>query len=245
MKSKDKLKLGILSVAITFGLVIAACNKNIDATSNKSYLSATNLSPNAPPLKIVFELTDTLTGSTDLVYDSTTGIPGNPYLTAVAGIHNLQLLGDNGVKYVDGNIGLIINNHYSLFIYDSVTSSNTVNTLILQDVLNPVADTSASVRFLNFSSNTPYIYIQMDGLKDTFLLGGRSYPYVGINHTPALVTNNNIITAGTYHMVATVDNTSYYDLGFLTFAGSKIYTIYTKSPMDSTATNTVDVIQNK
>src|SRR5690348_13704372 len=68
-----------------------ACNKNKNASSNKAYMAVTNLSPNSPPLDVVFEGNQILTPPGGIPFDSTTGIVGNPYLTAIAGVHELSI----------------------------------------------------------------------------------------------------------------------------------------------------------
>ncbi|PWT73585.1 MAG: hypothetical protein C5B59_12980 [Bacteroidetes bacterium] len=234
-----------LSILVSvFCFAASSCNKNINSESNKAFVCFTNVSPDASPIRIVFDLTDTLTGSGAIPFGSTSGVAGNPYLTAVAGIHNLQVLGSGGQKYVDGNIALSVSHYYSFFAYDSVTSGGSLRTLILQDVLNPVADTSSSVRFLNFSSNAPFLYVQFTDARDTFYLGNRYFPFVGDRQTPSALSSNSIIKAGTYHVVGTMNSTSFYDFGSMTFTGSKIYTLYTKFPVDSTTTNSLGVIHH-
>jgi len=229
-------------IAIMFISVVAACNKSINSSSNKSFLAATNLSADAPPLDIVFEGNDTLNTSGPLQYDSTTGIPGNPYLTAVAGIHNLAIIG-NGHTYVTGNVGLLKNYYYSLFIYDTA-SNGELSTLILQDVLNPIPDTLASIRFLNFSANTPSLFVQMTNAIDTVNFGSMPFPYVGYTHNPSDLSRTTFITPGTYHITAAMDTTALYDLDSLTFYGGKIYTLFTKGPLSATNINSLGVIQH-
>ncbi|HEX4849699.1 MAG TPA: hypothetical protein VFV08_02780, partial [Puia sp.] len=121
VRSHNKEFIFFAGLILFFFVAFLSCNKNINSESNKAYLCVTNLSPDASPLKVVFELTDTLTGSSEIPFDSTSGVDGNPYLTAVAGIHNLQVYGSNGQKYVDGNIGLSVSHYYSYFAFDSVT----------------------------------------------------------------------------------------------------------------------------
>jgi hypothetical protein len=227
---------------MVFAALALACNKSINAASNKSYLAATNLSPDAPPLDIVFEGNDTLNESGPLHYDSTTGVPGNPYLTAVAGIHSLAIIG-NGHTYVNGNVGLLNKYYYSLFIYDSA-SNGELGTLILQDVLNPIPDTSSSLRFLNFSSNTPSLYIQMTNAVDTVNFGNIPFPYVGNNHDPSDLSRTTLIRPGTYHILAAMDTTAVFDLDSLTFYGGKIYTVFTKGLLSATSINSPGLIQH-
>jgi len=229
-------------VTMIFIAVIAACNKSINAASNKSYLAATNLSADVPPLDIVFEGNDTLNTAGPLPYDSTTGVPGNPYLTAVAGIHSLAIVG-NGHTYVTGNVGLLKNYYYSLFIYDTA-SNGQLGTLILQDVLNPIPDTSASIRFLNFSPNTPSLFVQMTNAIDTVNFLNKPFPYVGYDHNPSDLSRITYITPGTYHITAAMDTTALYDLDSLTFYGGRIYTLFTKGPLSSTNIDTLGVIQH-
>ena len=224
-------------------LSIGACNKNIDITGNKAYLSVTNLSPNAPPLSIIFE-NDTITTAAVPV-DSTTGVPGNPYLTAFAGIHDFTIAGDNKAL-VNGNIGLQGNHYYSLFTYDSV-SNGKINTLTLQDFLNTPADTASSIRFLNFSSNAISLYLQMTNSIDTILFSRVPFPFVGSNPNPTILSRLVVIKPGIYDIKGFLDSLNSpnsFNMGSLTFAGAKIYTIYTRADLSSTDTNSLGVIRH-
>src|SRR5882724_1055762 len=145
MKCRTSERINFFLIVTAIIILNIACNKNIDTGANKAYLAVTNISPDAQPLDIFFE-GENLNSSSQLPYDSTTGVQGDPYLVAVAGIHNFKL-SSGTVSYVDGNIAMQRDHYYSLFAYDSVANNNnTLKTLILQDVLTAPNDTLSSIR---------------------------------------------------------------------------------------------------
>ncbi len=240
---KKNILLNIFLVAVILFLLISSCNKNIDITGNKAYMALVNLAPNAPPLDIVFETTDTIT-SGQIPYDSVSGVPGNPYLNAFAGIHDFRIVG-NSQPLVQGNISLSVNHYYSLYTYDSFNNGK-LNTLILQDFLN-VADTSSLVRVLNFSPNVSALYLRFINGPDT--INYKFNPFVNVprNPIPSMVSRSVTIHPGFFYVQAAVDSAVNfsYDLGSLVFIKGKVYTLYTRDPLDSTKTNFLGIIQNK
>jgi hypothetical protein len=207
----------ILTTIIFFNI---SCNKNIDTGANKAYLAVTNISPDAQPLDIFFE-GDQLNSSGQLPYDSTTGVPGDPYLVAVAGVHNFKL-SSGTVSYVDGNIAMQRDHYYSLFAYDSVANNNnTLKTLILQDVLTAPNDTLSSIRFLNFTDTAFYVVLE----NETDTVPALLIRNVVANSSPSSFTFSTI-KSGTYNFSIVKNPTMVFDLGTLSVDGTKIYTVY-------------------
>lgn len=221
--SASKMRFSFAIAACVFFYI--ACNKNIDAGANKAYLAVTNISPDVQPFDVFLEGEKLNTSA--VVYDSTTGVDGNPYLVAIAGIHNFKLSYDTHA-YVDGNIAMQRDHYYSLFAYDSVTTnSNSLTTLILQDVLNTPNDTLSSIRFLNFTDTT--VYVTMTNAEDTTVLLVRN---IVSNSSPGSI-NFSTVKAGDYHLVITKDTINF-DLDSISAAGTKIYTVYIKGSTVST-----------
>jgi len=225
--SSKGIKFFFTLIAVFF--LCVDCNKNIDALANKAYLSVTNISPNAPSLDILFD-GNKLNTAGQLPYDSTTGAPGNPYLIAVAGIHNFQLT-SGSQPFVNGSIALLQLHHYSLFIYDSI-NNNTLKTLIVEDVLNNPSDTLSFVRVLNFSDTS--LSISMTNATDTVR------PVFARNITTSTNPTSfgySHIKQGSYHINAAVDANTVLDLDSLSVSGGKIYTVFIKGPARSTSSN--------
>src|ERR1700704_4334748 len=92
-------------VILFFPLLIffasSGCEKNTDSASNKAYISITQAAPNVQPLDISLAGIK-LTATGKLVFGSTTGIGGDPYLTGVSGTNNLRVTPKDSL-YIDGN----------------------------------------------------------------------------------------------------------------------------------------------
>jgi hypothetical protein len=224
-------------------LVCLSCNKNINAQANKSYLSVTNAAPGAPPLDVFFE-NNKLTTSGQLGYGVTTGVPGDPYDTAIAGIHPFKISSGNN-SFVDGNIGFGLNKYYSVFVYDTV-SNNTLRTLVLQDgLISTAADTISATRYLNLSPDTTLFEIIMTNQVDTARLPFT--PYIGPSPTPNfLAPFQNSIVRGSYGVLALVDSTNYIPLDSVNFTGGKCYTVYVTGFYNQTGANqlTIHLLQH-
>src|SRR6266566_1514234 len=110
---------GNLSIISIVFLLFIGCKKNNDSSGGKAYLSVTNAAHGALPVDVLLG-GNKITTSGQLSFDSTTGLPGNPYLQVPTGIHNFKVTPDGNTSYIDGNISFQANQYYSLFIYDSV-----------------------------------------------------------------------------------------------------------------------------
>ncbi|MBS1599223.1 MAG: DUF4397 domain-containing protein [Bacteroidetes bacterium] len=230
-------RFGITAIIFFFSIglfiFVAACNKNIDAGSNKAYLAVTNISPDAGAVNIFFE-GDPLNTSA-IAYDSTTGVDGNPYLTAIAGIHNFKIASSTAAStdspYVNGNIALQRTHYYSLFAYDSVANNNkTLKTLILQDVLNTPRDTLSSIRFLNFCDTS--LYVVLTNATDTAVIPTRN---VLSNSVPSSFTFSTI-KSNSYQFQLVKDATVF-TLDSLSVTGGKIYNLYITGSTTSPVSN--------
>jgi len=219
-------KIFFLIIAMLIFFIIA-CNKNIDSAANKAYLSVTHISPDAPPLDIFFE-GNKLNTSGQLFFDSTTGVPGDPYLTAIAGIHNLKL-SSGSQSFVDGSIALQRTHHYSLFAYDSLVNGDSLRRLILEDQLSAPVDTISLVRFLNFCDTS--FYLGLVNATDTVALTYLRKIQSNTDPTTLLYSR---IKSGAYQIITAKDSVLPFFLDSLSVTGGKIYTVFITGNTEST-----------
>jgi hypothetical protein len=213
----------ILAILLLIFMISTGCNKNINAQANKSYLSVTNAAPGAPPVDVYFE-NNILTTSGQLGYCVTTGVPGQPYDTATAGVHPFRI-SSGTTNFADGNIAFGLNKYYSVFVYDTL-SNNTLKTVVLQDgLISTAADTLCAARYLNLSPDTTLFEIVLTNQVDTVFLPFS--PFIGSNPDPnSLDPFQTTLVQGSYGVLALVDSTNHIPLDSVTFTGGKCYTIY-------------------
>jgi len=228
MKRSTSPGINFFLIIITLIFLVIACNKNIDSAANKAYLSVTNISPDAPPLDISFE-GNKLNTLGQLAFDSTTGIPGDPYLTAIAGIHNLQLSSGSQI-FVDGSIALQRTHHYSLFVYDSLVNNDSLKRLILEDRLTAPVDTISLVRFLNFCDTSFYV-VMLNSIDTISTIPQLKKIQPSSDPTSFLYSS---IRSGTYQIYAAKDTTMAFNLDSLSVSGGKIYTVFITGNTQST-----------
>jgi hypothetical protein len=209
---------------ILFVCVFLGCNKNINQLGNKAQISITNGVQGGPPLLFYYDNVPLLSGI-PLPADSTTGSPGNPYLPVVAGIHDFRATPDASGSYLQGNIGVQANLHYSIFLYDSVNNGN-IRALVLQDNLIQLADTLSGIRFLNISPDTSALGVVMIEGMDTVNLG--YIPFLGPNPQPSVLSPFFRIRSGTYGLTIGIDSADFKHLDSLYLAPTKLYTIFTQ-----------------
>jgi Domain of unknown function (DUF4397) len=237
MKTSQR-NLGLLAL-VTFFALACGCNKNINANSNKAFMEVTNAAPGTPPIYITFNNGPLGQDTSGVPFDSTTGVPGDHYLTAVAGIHSLQI--HSGLTtYINGNTALSNNTYYSMFAYDTAPTSG-VKVLILQDEFSLPPDTAALVRFLNLSPDTTNYALLFTNAVDTFYFG--FVPFVGPRPSTGNLSpfSHPPITQGSYGVIAYIDSVSQSasqkKLDSVTIFGGKMYSIYTTgligAPIDS------------
>jgi hypothetical protein len=165
-----------------------------------------------------------LTSSGPLGYCASTGVPGNPYDTAIAGIHAFKISsGSNDLA--SGNIAFSLGHYYSVFVYDTVLN-NSVKTLVLQDDVGATySDTVSATRYLNLAPDSTLFDIILTNQVDTSSYG--FVPFVGPSPVPGSLSpfQNNIIQ-GSYGVIAYVDSVHYIPLDSIIFVGGKTYTVF-------------------
>lgn len=223
-KKSHFIFLGFLFISFPY----FACNKSINAGSNKAYIAITNVIEGDKPVYIFYN-SDSLTPNAPIFFDSTTGVLGNHYQPVISGIRNFKVIsmGTNPIAYLNGNIGLQSGLHYSVFLYDTI-SNNSAQAVILQDNLIPPPDTMASFRFLNLVPFRDTLYYMMTNAKDTIRLGFSTY--IGPEVLPNNLSSfNNHIHVGTYGFGFLIDSVNISTIDSISFFGGKIYTVFTRT----------------
>jgi hypothetical protein len=221
---------------ILFGLV--ACEKNSEASANKALIAVTNASPSAQPFNVLLG-GGNLTTAGKLAFGSTTGVLGNPYLQGVAGVNNFQAVPDTGGPYINGNVNLLVNKNYSVFIFDTV-SSGTLKSLLLQDNLIAPPASNSGIRFLNFSYDT----VGLVAIIGADTVGLYTMPYAGTIANPSLASNFNNFLSGAYQFLIIV-GTNIVGIDSLNLVAGKNYTLYSQGNLNSsTAPLSLQLIQH-
>jgi|GEM_PF-1517149 len=219
-------------------LLLVACEKNAASSSNKSWISVTHASPGIQAVDVLLS-GNKLTETGKLMYGATSGSQGDPYLAGVAGTHNFSITPDGTTFYVDGNISLLQNNHYSVFIYDTLIGGK-LKALALQDEIGVPADTISAIRFINLVKDTSALIVFMTNAVDTVGIG--TIPYIGDSPDPSSLSRFGNIKSGTYAVYVGVDSTLVFS-DSLHFSGGKTYTIYTEGFLHATGTTSIDIKQ--
>jgi hypothetical protein len=215
----ERLRIMIFFPLLVFS-ALPGCEKNTDSASNKAYLSITQAAPNVQPLDVSLAGIK-LTATGKLLFGSTTGIAGDPYVTSVSGTNNLRVTPKDSL-YIDGNLFLQVNKFYSLFIYDTLHAGQ-LKALLLVDELNAPTDTISSMRFLDLVPDTAAMQVLMTNAKDTFALGQQTY--VGENPSALLYSRFANFKSGRYNMTVAVDSIIVLH-DSLSFSGGKIYSVF-------------------
>jgi hypothetical protein len=217
---------------------ISACEKNDQASSNKALIAVTNTSPNAKPFNVLLAGIN-LTSNGKLAYGFTTGTQGNPYLEGVAGVNNFQALPDSNAPYVNGNINLLVNKNYSVFIFDTVTAGK-LKSLIMQDNLTVPPASNSGVRFLNFSYDT----VGLVPIIGTDTLGIYNLPFAGLIQDPSIASTFSNFLSGTYQFLIVI-GTNIVGIDSLSFTPGKNYTLYSiQDSVNAGAPPLLQVIQH-
>ncbi len=225
-------------LAIFLGVMIS-CEKNADASSNKSNLSITNAASNSLPFNALLAGA-TITSSGKIAYGNTSGVQGNPYLTGVAGVNNFQATPDGSTFYVNGNISLLTNAYYSVFVYDTIKAGQ-LKTLVLQDILNAPDSPYAGLRLLNFSFDS----ISLVLVKGADTIVAANIPYADSIQNPGAASIFTNIASGSYQVFFLVGTTRI-ALDSMDFNIGKNYTLYGEGNLStpSTAPPALKLIQH-
>jgi hypothetical protein len=228
---------GLLLVVVLCWLT-GSCNKNSNASGNKAYLSVTNASPGSPPMDVFFEGNKLNTGGS-IPFGATTGFPGDPYDTAIAGVHSIKV-SSGDTSYLTGYIDMGLYQNYSIFIYDTLSASGKLEALILKDgFVVPPKDTLAASRFLNFSPDT-LLLVEFTNVVDTVRWGG--IPYVGPNPNPAGLSKfQNLLPRGSYGVTVWQDSTHFVNLDSVSILQGKCYSIYMTGLFGGSGSNALGI----
>ena len=237
MKPGNNGKLLVLFIA-GLALLFIACEKNAESSSNKASLSITHASPGVHSFDVLLS-GNKLTESAPLSYGSTSGSAGDPYLPGVAGTHNFRITPDDTARYIDGNISLLQNNHYSIFIYDTLISGK-LKALVLEDELGAIADSISAIRFINLVKDTSALVVFMTNAIDTVGIGTVSY--IGDSPDPSFLSRFANIKSGSYAIYIGVDSTLVFS-DSLNFSGGKSYTIYSEGFLHATGSTAIGIKQ--
>ena len=225
-------------LAIFFGGLIS-CEKNADASSNKSNLSITNAATNSLPFDALLAGAS-ITSSAKIAYGNTSGAQGNPYLSGVAGINNFQATPDGSTFYVSGNLSLLTNAYYSVFVYDTLKAGQ-LKTLVLQDNLNPPDSPYAGLRLVNFSFDSVSLIL----VKGADTIVAANIPYADSIQNPGAASIFTNIASGSYQIFFLVGTTPI-ALDSLDFNIGKNYTLFSEGNLatPSTAPPVLKLIQH-
>lgn len=218
---------GIIVVLGIAGLCVQ-CNKSIDSSGKQASLSVTNAAPGIASLNVLFENNKF---ADQLAFGTTTGTSGNPYLSTISGVHNFKAGPDDEHFYIDGNIGLLANKYYSVFIYDTLNNGK-LRTLLLQDGLSAPVDTISSIRVLDFFRDTARLQVVVINTDTTYALDTvrltTSYIGANLNPDPSLFSSFNYrIRSGPCHVQVLRDSSLVLTDSF-SLQGGKLYTLYSK-----------------
>jgi hypothetical protein len=220
-------------------LSLFSCSKTANSNGNKAYVALTHVAYGTGPLNITLDGDSLL--SEPLSFGATSGLPGNPYDTAVSRISEMQLL-QGSTPVLSGNSAFQQGGHYSIFAYDTLDNT-TLSMLILQDVPVQGRDTTSNFRFLNFSPSSQigvlFIYVQDKIFHDTIHIYIRdtvnipASKFVGYNPSPAAYPFKYYAHIGTNQVIAYVDSvkprpdsSNWRRLGTVQFDSTKFYNIY-------------------
>jgi len=237
MKPGEKDKL-LMMLIVCLSLFFAACEKNSASASNKTLLSVTHASPGVRSFDALLS-GNKLTQTGQVSYGTTSGMSGDPYLVGIAGTHNFRISPDDTLYYIDGNISLLLNNHYSVFMYDTLISGK-LKSLVLEDELGVLPDTISAIRFINLVKDTSALEVVMTNAIDTVGIGTVSY--IGDSPNPASLSPFIQIHSGSYALYVGVDSTLVFN-DSVSFSGGKSYSIYSEGFLHATGATAMDVKQ--
>jgi hypothetical protein len=221
---------------LVLGLI--SCNKSANINANKSFVGLTHVAYGVGPLNLILDNDSLLPAPIE--FGQTSGIPGNPYDTAVSRI-NLMQVKQGAETLLSGNAAFQQGANYSIFVYDSTLDKKSVGLIILQDNYPVRTDTFTYVRYMNFSPGTS-LGLFLSNAKDTLRqFGPRAF--VGDNPNPSsyLFTQVHI---GKYGAIAYSNDSTAWIVDSLTISPSTNYNVYLQGFADDT-TSGVNKLQLK
>jgi hypothetical protein len=209
-----------------------ACNKSSGTNENKAFVTVTNVAPGSSPVDVLYNKISIL-GRGVLPYDSTSGIPGKPYVQATAGVRQLQVT-EGAMTVLQGNTAFQQGLYYSLFVYDTL-KNDSLKLFILQDNLEIRTDTFTYVRFINFAPGS-YLNLLLTNNIDTVASGFMDFAGNKLNPNDYFFQTLHI---GSYGVRAFRDTlyANSVPLDSVEIDSTKIYTVFLEGFLDSPGTD--------
>jgi hypothetical protein len=222
------LKFTKLATCAAALALFVSCSKSddTDASSGTAKTSLTNASPDAAASDLYVD--NVKITAAPLGFGSTTSELGSPYLTVTSGSRSVRVSPNGTTNYTQGTIPFTKDNHYSIFVLDTLSATSTLKGLVLLDNLTAPAAGKAHVRFVHLSPDAGNVYVDFAKTNDTTKISNR--PYVGnIAVSDPAMGNFTAINSGAYNINIKAGTTDPVLVGLpYTFAEGKIYTVYLK-----------------
>jgi Domain of unknown function (DUF4397) len=205
-------------------LSLFSCSKTANSNENKAYIGVVHVAYGVGPVNISLNGDSLLPAPVS--YGNFSGVQGNPYDTATAGIRDLTVFPTSPL--LNGNAAFQQGTRYSLFLYDTL-DPQTLGLIVFQDFQGDNINTY--YRYLNFTPG--YILgLILTNLTDSFTIGP-SY-FVGYNPQPSAYNFNPLYArTGRYRVRAFYDSASYNadssnikQVDSLQFDSTKVYNIF-------------------
>jgi hypothetical protein len=193
-----------------------------------SFVSVTNASPTTSMYGVYSDNTNIYPAGT-IGYGNSTGlVNGSPYETISDSMHSIYLSNNGTRTNIDSSFAFQDSGYYSLYVYDT----GQIKTLALRDnFTTPPPAGDAEVRFLNFSSNSSALTIQ---LISTDMANADSSSFNNIIYAGSTTTTADSlamfkpVTAGTYKILFNSGISNLFTNDSVTFTAGKFYTLYAK-----------------
>jgi len=245
-----KVKMAFIGLSALF--IFFSCHKSnpappVTTTSGTSFVSVTNVSPTNSTYGVYSDNTNIYPAGT-IAYGSSTGIVnGSPYESISDSMHSIYISNNGTRTNIDSNFAFQDSGYYSLFIYDTAN----LKTLALRDNFSTTPpEGDAEVRFLNFSSNSPVLTVQLIGT-GSVNTDTTSYSNIGYVGTTSMTTDSlsafKPVVAGTYKVLLNSGATNLFTNDSVTLSSGRFYTIYAKgfvNGVNGTDSLGIGVIQN-
>ncbi|MVN21045.1 DUF4397 domain-containing protein [Mucilaginibacter arboris] len=196
----------VLAIAIAG---ISSCKSSTTATASVRVI---NVSPDAGPVN--FYLSGSLKTTAPVTYGNSFG-----YFSAIAGSQTAEVKSSTSAStLVSSPVNITKDANYSVFVCGLATT-NSVNTIVAQDILTMPSPGKAKVRFVHAVAGAPQVNLSVNS----------GVLFLGVGYKS--VTDYTEITAGTYSIKAISTDVSAVGVTTAfnqTFENGKIYTIYFK-----------------
>jgi len=187
----------ILMTALACSFWTSCSKENLPTPSSIAALNVVNVLPNSAPLILVQGSISSVIGEFSnidpLSYGSTavlTPMSGSETFYAVQSNTDTATVGSKGTDFMfNGVLNFKAGSLYSLFI----TGEDTTNPdfLFVQDVLSAITDSSIGIRFVNLSTGSYPMSINLEGNPNGSEVG--NLPYKGMTSFKQYINNSTII----------------------------------------------------